>query len=198
MLNGSGGYVTGSRCWVGTYGQLTNKKGPLKCRPGHEAHHIVPDTMNRTGNRKQGMKKDDPSRIIDTPSFHDGPAICLKGRAKMEGSEHHIAHKCDKHIQAAGRRTDNGPLGTIPVAEALELIINSFRALRPQCVEEIRAELEKAYYQDVNKDCSKDDRFLNATGHPPSAEVRKHLRDGRSVDGKDSIAPTRSAGRKKQ
>jgi len=185
MLTGDGGFVTGRRCIVGPYSEVRKQ-----CQGG-QAHHIVPDTLNRAGNRKQGAKGID--RIKDTPSLHDGPSICLQGNARTQGTEHNTAHQCDALIHAAGQRTDNSPEGTIPVAEALELAMESVIAVRPDCAEAIKTKVKQAYYPDETKDYSKDDRLLNAAGQPASAEARKHLKlsSKTNTNGAKGAIPTR-------
>jgi len=185
MLTGDGGFVAGRRCIVGPYSEVRKQ-----CQGG-QAHHIVPDTLNRVGNRKQGAKGID--RIKDTPSLHDGPSICLQGNARTQGTEHNTAHQCDVLIQAAGQRTDNSPEGTIPVAEALELAMESVIAVRPDCAEAIKTKVKQAYYPD-DKDYSNDDRLLNAAGQPASAEARKHLRISAKINSNGSKKFMRTKG----
>lgn len=169
---GTGGYNlgVGGPCIVGTYEQI---KG--KCGEGQQAHHIVPDTLNRTGNRVQGAKG--IGRIPGMPSLGGGPAICLQGNAGTAGSEHNTAHQADSEIHEAAQRTDNGPVGTLPVSEAVPKTMSAAIAARPDCKEQIESQVRKAYPNYEN-----DNRSMNGAGKPAAGDAKGHLDSGGTAD----------------
>lgn len=170
-----GGYVlgVGGPCIVGKYSEIKDK-----CGEGQQAHHIVADRWNRTSNRAQGAKG--IGRIPGMPSLADGPAICLQGHAKTDGSEHNTAHQTDSEIHEAAQRTDNGIVGTLPVKEAVPKSIRGAIAARPDCAAQIEAAVRQAYPNYEN-----DNRSLNGEKRPPTGEVKDHLDSGgKSTDSK--------------
>jgi hypothetical protein len=180
-----GGGVNGpkSGCIVGKYKDIKDR-----CPEGQQAHHIIPDTLNRTSTRKQGAKG--IGRIPGMPSLADGPSICLQGHAKTAGSEHNVGHEGDRAIRDAAKRTDNGPIGTLPVSEAVPIAMQSAINAKPQCKAEIEAEVKKAY---PNHD--KDNRSMNGEGRPPSDKAKAHLDSGGNAGNQGSKG---TAGRKKK
>lgn len=164
----------GGGCIVGPYNQIKDK-----CSEGQQAHHIIPDTLNRTSNRAQGAKG--IGRIPGMPSLGGGPAICLTGHAATDGTQHHEAHKGDVQIQLAAQRTDNGPINTLPVSEAIPLAKQAAINARPECKEQIDAEVRKAYPDHEN-----DQRSMNGAGRPPGGDAKAHLDNGNSADGGNS------------
>jgi hypothetical protein len=156
----------GGPCIVGPYNQIKDK-----CSEGQQAHHIIPDTLNRTSNRAQGAKG--IGRIPGMPSLAGGPAICLTGHAATDGTQHHEAHKGDVQIQLAAQRTDNGPINTLPVSEAIPIAKQSAINARPECKEQIDAEVRKAYPDHEN-----DKRSMNGAGRPPGGDAESHLKSG--------------------
>ena len=180
---GDGFHVQGSgkggSCIVGKYSDIKNK-----CPEGQQAHHIIPDTLNRTSNRKQGSKG--IGRIPGMPSLADGPSICLTGQAKIEGTQHHEAHKGDVEIRNAAQRSDNGPIGTLPVSEAVPIAMRSAINARPECKEQIEAEVDKAYPRHEN-----DQRSMNGSGKPASGEAKAHLDAGGKAQDRITKKPPR-------
>ena len=156
----------GGPCIVGPYSQIKDK-----CPEGQQAHHIIPDTLNRTSNRAQGAKG--IGRIPGFPSLVNGPSICLTGQAKTDGTQHHEAHKGDAEIRDAAKRTDNGPVGTLPVKEAVPIAKQSAINARPECKEQIEAEVRKAY-----PDYENDNRSMNGAGKPAKDGAKAHLENG--------------------
>ena len=127
--------------------------------------------MNRTGNRPDGAKG--IGRIPGMPSLAGGPAICLQGHAGTDGSEHNTAHQGDKGIQDAAKRTDNGPVGTLPVKEGVPLAMKAAINARPECKAQIEAEVRKAY-----PNYEKDERSMNGAGKPAAGDAKGHLDGG--------------------
>lgn len=182
----SGGYILGAAgpCKVGTYAQLRGK-----CGEGQQAHHIISDTLVRTGNRAQGSKG--IGRIPGMPSLGGGPAICLQGNAATAGSEHNTAHQCDSEICEAAKRTDNGPVGTLPVSEGVPIAMRAAIAARPDCKAQIEAEVRKAYPNFEN-----DNRSMNGAGEPAEGGAKAHLENGGTANDNNRKPP--SGGRKKR
>jgi hypothetical protein len=114
-------------CEVKRYGGLT-------CPEGEQAHHIVPDSLLRYGNRSEGEAG--LKRIDGMPSFRDGMAVCLTGQASDPTSGHGIAHSVtDPLIAAAGAAA---PIpGTTTVATGVAAGIAGASAAKPECVVQI-------------------------------------------------------------
>jgi hypothetical protein len=157
-------------CLVGKYKDIRKK-----CPKGEQAHHIAPDTLNRTSSRPQGAKG--IGRIPGMPSLADGPAICLSGHAGVEGTEHNTAHRADEAVQKTAKRTDNGPFNTLPVKEAIPLSMQSAINARPHCKAQIEAEIKKAY-----PNYEKDNRSMNGAGRPATGDAKGHLENGGRAD----------------
>ncbi|GKT19682.1 hypothetical protein AVHY2522_23365 [Acidovorax sp. SUPP2522] len=181
-----GGYIpgTGGPCIVGTYDDIRNK-----CGPTQQAHHIIPDTLARTSNRAQGSKG--IGRIPGMATFGGGPSICLQGNARTEGSEHNTAHQCDDELCQAAKRTDNGPVGTLPVSEAVPVAMKAAIAARPDCKAQIEAEVRKAYPNFEN-----DNRSMNGAGKPPEGDAKAHLENGGTTNDNNRRPP--AGGRRKR
>lgn len=160
----------GGPCKVGPYSQLEKQ-----CPPGQQAHHIVPDTLNRFGNRVQG--KAGLFRIKGLPSFDSGASICLTGQARVVATEHYVAHSADALIKARALRTDNGPQGTLPVKEAVPIAVDSAAAARPDCRKQIEEAIRKDYPNYEN-----DNRSMNGAFEPATGEARGHLENGGRAD----------------
>lgn len=166
-IAGSGG----GPCKVGPFNKIQGE-----CRKlGQQAHHIVPDTLNRFGNRLQGIAG--LFRIKGLPSFDSGAAICLTGQARTVATEHYLAHRSDAVIKALAMRTDNGPPGTLPVKEAVPIAIDSAAAARPDC----RKQIEEAVRKDFPK-YESDERSMNGAFEPAQGEAKAHLEGGGSAD----------------
>jgi len=151
MRTGDGGYVEGNDCIIGTYSNVR-----LCCRG--QSHHIVPDTMCRISNRKDGEKGE--GRIPYAPEFQDGPAICLKQQ------EHKIVHQSDKHIRNA---VDKDKM--IAISKAIPLAMKSLSgAISPACAEEIENLVREAFPGYEN-----DDRLLNAAWRPPEGNSKVYF-----------------------
>lgn len=176
-----GGYIegTGGPCIVGKYKDIVGK-----CGTGGQAHHIVPDTLNRTSNRAQHKKG--IGTIPGMPNHWDGPAICLQGNAGTPGAEHNTAHQSDSDIRAAANRTDNGPTKTVPVKQAVPKAMSAAIAARPECKAQIEAQVRKAY-----PDYEKDERSMNGAGKPPTGEADAHLKSGGSATDNNTISRPR-------
>lgn len=83
------------------------------------------------------------SRLYDNKgraltSFQDGPAICLIGNAKTQGTPHQIAHGGGAQIQE--QAATNG--GVIPLGDAVDISVSAALVARPECAGEI---LTKTY-----------------------------------------------------
>ncbi len=174
----SGGFIpgVGGPCIVGTYDAIRKK-----CGPGQQAHHIIPDTLARTGNRPQGSKG--IGRIPGMPSLGGGPSICLQGHAGTQGSEHNTAHQCDDAICEAAKHSDIA--GTIAVSEAVPIAMSAAMVARPDCRAQIEAEVRKAY-----PDFEKDNRSMNGAGKPATGDAKAHLEGGGTADGNGRRNPT--------
>ncbi len=158
-------------CIVGTYDEIKDK-----CPTGSQAHHIVPDYTARTGTRVEGIAG--KNRIPGMPSFGDGPSICLKGHARVDGSEHNEAHKCDKRIAALSGTKP----GTGSVADVVEISTEAAVAAKPECEEKIKKQVEKSYPNHAN-----DNRSMRTTQQPSTGEARDHLSTGGREVSVDSI-----------
>jgi hypothetical protein len=157
---------TATDCIVGTYDEIKDK-----CPKGSQAHHIVPDYCARTGNRAQGVAGE--NRIPGMPSFGDGPSICLKGQARVTGSEHNIAHQCDKKLAKVGQ--SGNPAGTAPASKVVETTTDAAIKARPDCAKQIREIVDKQY-GDVDPNQS-----MRTTQQPPTGDARQHLANGGCV-----------------
>lgn len=143
-----------------------------KCPSGQHAHHIVPDYALRYGNRK-----DSESRIPGMPSLKDGPSICLSGSGQSGESDHGKAHRgTDPRIEAAGRRTDNGPPGTALIGEILDISVEEVSKLRPHCGEQIKNKVDEAF-KDVDRQ-----KYGRTTQPLPKGDTRATLERGDSHD----------------
>jgi hypothetical protein len=141
-----------------------------KCPKGQHAHHIVPDYALRYGNRK-----DSESRIPGMPSLKDGPSICLSGSSPASESDHGKAHRgTDPRIDAAGRRTDNGPPGTALIGEILDISVEEVSKLRPHCGEQIRNKVDEAF-KDVDRQ-----QYGRTTQPLPKGDTRAVLEQGKT------------------
>jgi hypothetical protein len=126
-----------NKCQTGTYREMKNI-----CRKyGMQAHHMVPDWTLRYGNRKEGIagKNRIPATSQTTkapPSFADGQCICVKGQARVDGSEHHRAHAADREIEAYGLTSN--PQFTATVRKVIKESILAMSKARPDCEEQIR------------------------------------------------------------
>jgi hypothetical protein len=126
-----------NKCQTGTYNEMKNI-----CRKyGMQAHHMVPDWTLRYGNRKEGIagKNRIPATSQTTkapPGFADGQCICVKGQARVEGSEHHLAHAADREIQAHGLTSN--PQFTVTVEKVINESIAAMSMARPDCKEQIK------------------------------------------------------------
>lgn len=69
------------------------KFSSLKCDPGYQRHHIVPEYA-----LKNPVSK---TRIKGMPSRGQGAAICLKGNATVPGTEHNRAQTATRALLAA-------------------------------------------------------------------------------------------------
>lgn len=135
-----------------------------KCPAGQQAHHIVPDYALRYGSRGKGAKGQD--RIPGMPSLADGPSICLGGGSKTPGSEHNQAHEgTDPRVAAAGKRTDNGPLGTAPLGEIVDISIEEVSKVKPHCGDEIKQKVDEAF-KGVDRS-----QYGRTTQQPPAKET---------------------------
>lgn len=135
-----------------------------KCPAGQQAHHIVPDYALRYGSRGKGAKGQD--RIPGMPSLADGPSICLGGGSKTPGSEHNQAHEgTDPRVAAAGKRTDNGPLGTAPLGEIVDISSEEVSKVKPHCGDEIKQKVDEAF-KGVDRS-----QYGRTTQQPPAKET---------------------------
>jgi len=114
---------------------VTGRYGSLTCPSGEQGHHIVADYTLRYGTRAEGIARQ--KRIPGLPLFYDGPAICLKGYAKVAGDEHSIAHQADAII--AGLGATNQPQGAAPISAITAASVASAIQARPDCAKEILA-----------------------------------------------------------
>jgi len=136
----------------------------LKCGPGCEAHHIVPDTLLRISNRKDGMEG--KGRILKKPTFEEAPCICLSGTKPAGGkSEHQTVHQWDKKIRAAADKNK-----TVPACAAITIAMEAVASVRPTCAEAVKKEIERAFPKyETNT------RPLNAAWRPPKGEAKAYL-----------------------
>lgn len=119
------------RCMVASY-RVMEKRCKLM---GMQAHHIVPDWTLRTGTREQAIAGQ--NRIPNMPGFWDGNAICVKGQARVAGTEHNEAHLADGAIEAIGAAST--PPHTAPLSDVTRISAAAMVAVRPDCAAEIVA-----------------------------------------------------------
>jgi hypothetical protein len=116
----------------------------LKCAGDYDAHHIVPDYVLRYGTRSEG--EDGKNRIDGMPSFKDGPCICLKTDKIGEDAEHSDLHKkINKKNKELGKKTNNGPIGTAPIGEIIDIAVVETIKMRLECAREIKQGVDKAF-----------------------------------------------------
>lgn len=160
--NGSGGgYSVGGGgkedCGIKPYKDLT-------CPKGQQAHHIVPDYSLRYGARKDGTK-----RIPGMPSLDDGPSICLSGGSKSPGTDHNKAHDgTDPRVAREGQKTTNGPIGTAPIGDTINISIEEVSKIKPTCADEIKQKVDEAF-KGVNKNT-----YGRTTQQPPKSGTDAH------------------------
>ena len=118
------------------------------CESGYEAHHIVPDFVLRTGNRKEGIAG--KKRIFENPEFkfNDGPTICLPGH-DFQGAQpnaHRQVHAItDKRISDKGKLPCRNPQGTAPLGKIIDICIETMGKIMPQCSSIIEAKVNEAF-----------------------------------------------------
>jgi hypothetical protein len=107
-----------------------------KCPDGYEAHHLVPDYVLRYGTRD-----DSSMRVGGMPSLADGPAICVKGGAKEQGSEHNQFHAAvDPAIAALGDEN-----GLAKLKDVIAAVKKQAAKVKPQCKQAIDEAIDKAF-----------------------------------------------------
>ncbi|TDK29062.1 hypothetical protein E2F50_22795 [Rhizobium deserti] len=169
------------RCRVLPYGALRGT-----CQPNEQAHHIVPDYTLRYGTREEGSKGlkrigdagGDPTKRTMTPfpSYLEGPAICLTGNAKDNGTEHWEAHGADRIIAAAGAKPgDINPIGTATIGKIKRAAIDHTSNARRDCEPEIRAAVAAAFPGMY------DNRLGRTTESLPTGEAFDWLKQGTSM-----------------
>jgi len=145
--------------------------GSIQCAAGEQAHHIVPDSVLRYGNRAEG--KAGVKRIPGMPTFRDGMAICLTGGHPdpTGASEHSRAHRItDNAIKVAG---DVGnPVGTTTLTTAKLAGIAGASAAKPHCIVQITAAVEAQY------DGMDGNRLVNAVNRPATGAALEALKAG--------------------
>lgn len=151
-------------CTVGKYKDV-RKLCKGACGTDAQAHHIAPDRMFRYGTRKEGEagKNRIPGKSgDDLLAFDDGPAICLKGNARTDGTEHNTAHKCDNVIEEKGATSDIP--GTISAVDGITIATAGAINARPDCA----AQINKIMDDLLNN--IDPDTLLRSTEQPPKPE----------------------------
>lgn len=161
----------GGPCKVGPYNLIKDQ-----CPEGQQAHHIIADKFVRTSNRADGIAG--KGRIPGMPDFGGGPAICLTGNARVNGTEHHEAHKGDSIIATLGKLLTNGPVDTAPVSEVVPIAMQSAINARPECKQQIEDEVRKSFPDHEN-----DNRSMRTSDQPSKGESKAHLDGGNTSDG---------------
>lgn len=126
-----------ARCMVASY-RIMEKRCKLV---GMQAHHIVPDWTLRTGTRAEA--KVGLNRIQNMPGYWDGNSICVKGNARVHGTEHHEAHLADGPIEAIGMSST--PMHTAPLGQVVVISVAAMVAVRPECSIEIVVAVMKQF-----------------------------------------------------
>jgi len=142
----------------------------LRCKGDQHAHHIVPDYALRYGTRKDAAK-----RIPGMPALDDGPAICLTSKNPDGASEHNAVHTAtDPLIRQQGNRTDNGPPGTAPIGDIIQIAVEEVGKIKPHCAERVRSAVDRAF-KDVDRT-----QYGRTTQRPPHAgsQAREALARG--------------------
>lgn len=156
------------------------------CQPNEQAHHIVPDYTLRYGSRPEGAKG--YKRIGDAggdlakratspfPSFWMGPAICLLGNARDDGTEHFEAHGADKVIESVGAKPgDINPIGTARIGDIKEMAALHTGNARPECRREIFEAVKAAFPDEY------DNRLARTTQSLPTGDALEWLKEGASM-----------------
>lgn len=123
-------------CKIGPY-------STLKCPPGNDAHHIVPDYTLRYGSRKDAIVNQ--KRIKGMPTLKEGMCICLSKTesTKTGRTEHRDAHDADPVIRAAGA-ISKVP-GTVPLWLVKAKSTASVSKVKPECRLQITAVVETQF-----------------------------------------------------
>ena len=143
--------------------------GSIQCAAVEQAHHIVPDSVLRYGNRAEGEAG--VKRIPGMPTFRDGMAICLTGHARDPTSDHGIAHDfTDPRIAAAGLAS---PIpGTTTLSIAKKAGIAGAIAAKPLWDAEITAAVN-AQFAAIDGS-----RLVNAANRPATGAALEALMKG--------------------
>lgn len=121
--------VRGNPCQIGP-------KGRNHCPSPMNAHHIVPDFVFRLA----PLRFTD-QRVPGTPSYNDGPTICVRGRASTPGTEHNrIQTLTDSAIGGLDDGTGSARLGDV-LREAKRTAAEAV----PECAEQIRRAVDEAF-----------------------------------------------------
>ncbi len=165
------GVATG--CLVGRYSQIKDECS----RQGGQTHHIVADKTFGTTNRKSREKDIGriPGKDGNAAQVYDAPSICLQGNAKTAGTEHNTAHQADAKVKVLGDRTDNGPPGTAPMGQIMNIYEKSAIAARPDCKAQIQEAVRNGY---PNADRNQAGRTTDAV---PKNETKGYLDHGGSA-----------------
>lgn len=143
--------------------------GSISCKAGEQAHHIVPDSLLRYGNRADGEAG--LNRIPGMPSFRDGMAICLTGQASDPTSGHGIAHSVTDPMIAAAGATSAIP-GTTTLGIGTAAGIAGASAAKPDCTAQITA-AATAQFGPLGPG-----RLVNAANRPARGAAREALIQG--------------------
>jgi hypothetical protein len=143
--------------------------GSLSCPAGEQAHHIVPDSVLRYGNRPEG--ESGQKRIPGMPAFRDGMAICLAGNPADRTGEHGIAHSVTDPLIRASAQSSPIP-GTTTLGAAVPAGIAGAAAARPECTPEIAAAIAGQFGQIDSG------RLVNAMNRPATGAALQALMRG--------------------
>lgn len=143
--------------------------GSISCQAGEQAHHIVPDSLLRYGNRADGEAG--LNRVPGMPSFRDGMAICLTGQASDPTSGHGIAHSVTDPMVAAAGATSAIP-GTTTLGIGMAAGIAGASAAKPDCAAQIAA-AATAQFGPLGPG-----RLVNAANRPARGAARDALIQG--------------------
>lgn len=120
--------VRGNPCKIGP-------KGSNKC-PDGEAHHIVPDFALRYGRPGNA-----DLRVPNTPSYNQGPSICVKGNARTPGTEH---NRIQSLTDGAISKLDDGT-GSAKLGDVLREAKRTAGEAIPECKEQMDKAVDDAF-----------------------------------------------------
>ncbi|QBH95280.1 hypothetical protein EKN56_01980 [Limnobaculum zhutongyuii] len=145
-------------CLIGPYNSL-------KCPPGNDAHHIIPDYTLRYGTRLDSTKRIQTKPSL--PTLKEGMCICLNKKEGKGFNEHKEVHKADGAIKAAGALSKVP--GTVKLSTVKRLSTGAVGIVKPECAIQVTAAVEAQFFGIDG------DTLLRSTHRLPSTEAIKVL-----------------------